>query len=138
MKKALMLTCLLFTTHFSPTHSFISTDVHVHTDKKQNNALWRLTSSCIDLGLLSTCMTSGTLSALLYSMINAGMFEGNYIRNTLVDGITVSEYLPGILKESPLETIKYSSIILAGVSASALGLLLLKRSYSKENSKRHA
>lgn len=134
MKKALMLICLLFTTHFSPTHSFRSTNVHV----KQNNALWHLISSCIDLGLLSTCCVTGTLSALLYRTEDVSTMQSNNLRGYLSYVIMNSSRLPLTLKNSPIEVIKYSTVILAGISASALGLLLLKRSYSKENSKRHA
>jgi hypothetical protein len=80
---------------------------------KPNNILWRLVSTCTDVSLLTTSVVTACRAINEYAktgLVNQGV--------ALVNG-----------KKQESQWVFY-----AGVSAYALGLLLLKRSYSQENS----
>lgn len=81
---------------------------------KPNNMLWRLISTCTDVSLLTTAVVAGCNA--LNGYVESGLIEKgiNYVQK-------------GNSKPT-------NWVFCAGVSAYALGLLLLKRSYSQENS----
>lgn len=156
IKRSLLLALL---TTLGMTASASSTTMHqkISSKKETSSCVWRLFSTGIDLGLLGTCITSGTLAAILHTAAendrivyktlapNPGILELAYLFRPLAE---IVELCGGSksTSESITETFVnyeyrslYANALAVGcavISVASLGLLLLKRSYSKENSKK--
>ena len=125
--------------------------------KEKSSCVWRLFSTGIDLGLLGTCITSGTLAVVLhtaaendrttYNVVfpSQSMLQLAHIFNPLADLVelcggsesTKASIISIFVNDQHRSS--YANGVALGcavISAASLGLLLLKRSYSKENSKK--
>jgi len=156
--KCSLLLALLATLGMTASTSNNALPEKIGIKKEKSSCIWRLFSTGLDLGLLCTSIASGTLACVLHTAAeNDRIIYNNFIQKSdpMLELADIFRPLAEIValcggSESTSASIistfvadKHRSsranalaVGCAVISVATLSLLLLKRSYSKENSKK--